>query len=193
MLKNFNLLSKNLRIFEDFYYNYNLDFITKFNPTSKTSIKQCNKITLNFGFKQFRFEKKQMVIHFFLLELISNQKCILTTSRKNIILLKLKKGSVTGCKLTLRNENLLYFLDTLLLGLPRSEIFKGFSFKNFNENSNSFSTKIKELFIFQTLELDITNLIKTIDITFNFNSYNQNDKSFFFTYYKLPLQYFEKC
>jgi len=56
-----------------------------------------------------------MVLFFLILELIANQKCILTTSKKNIIFLRLKKGSITGCKLTLRNKNLYEFLDTLLL------------------------------------------------------------------------------
>ena len=87
-----------------------------------------------------------MILYFFLLELLSNQKCILTTSRKNLISFKIKKGSVTGCKVTLRKKSLSFFLDTLILGLPRSEIFKGFSFKLNSFKSNTFSTKLKDLF-----------------------------------------------
>jgi len=122
---NFNLLINN----EDFNFNYNLDFSTKFNLVHNLTPKHCTKITLNFGFKDIKFEKRQMIIFFFLLELLSNQKCVVTTSSKNLINLKIKKGSVTGCKVNLRNVNLNEFLNTLLLGLPRSEVFKGFSFK----------------------------------------------------------------
>lgn len=179
-----------LRIFEDSNLNYNLDLNTKFNHVHPLILKNCVKISLNFGFKEIKFEKKQMVIYFFLLELLSNQKCILTTSRKNVILLKIKKGSVTGCKVTLRKENLASFIDTLILGLPRSEIFKGFSFKKSTEKHLSFSTKIKNLFIFYTLESEIISSIKTLDITFNFNTINDFEKCFFFTYNKIPLKYF---
>jgi large subunit ribosomal protein L5 len=191
MKQTFFLLKRNCnpRNYEDFYFNYKLDYITKFNTLNTASIKQCGKIILNFGFKHFRFEKKQMALYFFLLELLSNQKCILTVSRKNNIQLKLKKGSVTGCKLTLRSKNFYIFLDTLLLGLPRSEMFKGFVFKNLDINSKSFSTKLSELFVFQALELEITPLVKTIDLTFNFNSLNFYDKNFFFLYYKIPVKY----
>jgi large subunit ribosomal protein L5 len=175
---------------ENTSYNYNLDYITKFNLINIFSKTLCTKITLNFGFKDIKFDKKQMILHFFLLELLSNQKCVLTTSRKNIIALKIKKGAVTGCKVTLRNASLASFLDTLILGLPRSEIFKGFSFKKSTYKHNTFSTKINNLFMFYTLESEITQFITTMDISFNFNTTNDLEKRFFFTYQKIPLNFF---
>lgn len=179
-----------LRISEDLNINYLIDTNTKFNNIHNSVLKNCNKISLNFGFKEIKFEKKQMVIYFLLLELLTNQKCILTASSKNLILLKIKKGSVTGCKVTLRNENLYSFIDTLILALPRSEIFKGFSFKQNTFKYHSFSTKIKNLFIFYTLESELMTYVKTIDLTFNFNTVNDKEKTFYFTYNKLPLKYF---
>ena len=115
---------------------------------------------------------------------------MLTISRKNVILLKIKKGSVTGCKVTLRNENLSSFIDTLIIGLPRSEIFTGFSFKKNSEKHLSFSTKIKNLFIFYALESELISSIQNLDITFKFNTINDFEKCFFFTYNKIPLKYF---
>ena len=176
------------RNYEEFTFNYKMDFITKYNLYKLNSIKQCKKIIVHFSFKNFHFEKKQMVLHFFLLELLSNQKCILTTSKKNISNLKLKTGSTTGCKLTLRNKNLFFFLDTLLLGIPRSEIFKGFSLKTLENYVNSFSTKLKELFIFHTLELDVEGRVQKLDLTFNFNSKICSTKSFYFLYNKFPVK-----
>ena len=143
MFKKTSFTNNLLRTSEDSNINYILDLNTKFNHVHPLVFKNCIKISLNFGFKEIKFEKKQMVIYFFLLELLSNQKCVLTISRKNVILLKIKKGSVTGCKVTLRNENLSSFIDTLIIGLPRSEIFTGFSFKKNSEKHLSFSTKIK--------------------------------------------------
>jgi len=146
-IKKCNLKNTSIPLFEDFFYNTSLNFITKFNTTSLTLPTILN-ISLNFGFKEINFEKKQMILYFFLLELLTNQKCRLTTSRKNIILFKIKKGSVTGCKVSLRNANLYNFLDTLLLCFPRSDIFQGFSFVKSTNKQKTFSTKIKELFIF---------------------------------------------
>lgn len=174
--------------FEDQIYNYNLNYICKFNAASIFAIKNCNKISLNFGFKDIRFDKKQMIFFFLILELLTNQKCVITNSRKNLIAFKIKKGSVAGCKVTLQQEQLFIFLDLLLLGLPRSEIFKGFFFKKEMNESLNFSTKLSELFVFYSLESEMVHTIKNVDIVFNFNTLNNFEKQFFFTFNKLPLQ-----
>jgi len=49
----------NLRIYEDFFYNQKLDFLTKFNLINNLAQKNITKITLNFGFKNIKFEKKK--------------------------------------------------------------------------------------------------------------------------------------
>lgn len=176
-------------VFEEFNYNYKLNYETTFNLSALNSIKYCDKISLNFGFKDLKFEKKHMILYFFLLELMSNQKCVLTTSKKNLILFKIKKGSITGCKVTLQKKNLHAFLENLCLSLPRSEVFKGFTFKKNSIKYHSFSTKIKNLFIFYTLESELTNLVKYIDISFSFNTVADKEKTFFFTYHKIPLKF----
>lgn len=178
-----------LTISEDVCYSHFLNNFSKFNSLQSFEKINCLKITLNFGFKDFNFEKRQMIQYFFLLELLSNQKCILTKSSKNLIAFKLKKGSVTGCKVTLRNLNLNAFIETLNLGLPRSEIFKGFLFKTTSDKYNSFSTKIQNLYIFYNLEFEVGNRTHTLDISFKFNTCCDLEKSFFFTYSKLPLNY----
>jgi len=175
---------------EDDYYNYDLDFCTTFNNLNYNFISKCKKITLNFGFKDIKFEKKNMIIHFFLLELLTNQKCVITTSTKNLIAFKIKKGSITGCKVTLQNKNLFNFLETLLISLPRSEIFKGFIFKKNVFKYHAYSTKITNLFIFYMIESELTNFIKYVDITFNFNTICESEKQFFFTCNRFPLNYF---
>ena len=121
------------------------------------------------------------------LELITNQKCVLTSSRKNLIFLKIKKGSITGCKVTLRNINLYNFLDSLLLALPRSENFKGFYFNTKTKKKNNYSTKLQDLFIFYPLESELLSYVKTLDISFCFNTINDFEKFFIFTHNKIPL------
>lgn len=157
---------------ENCFFNYNIDYLTKFNGMASNInySSNCLKISLNFGFKEIKFEKKQMILYFFLMECFTHQKCTLTFSKKNLINLKIKRGSITGCKLTLRKQNLQAFLETLILGLPRSEIFNGLLFKKNSLKKQSYSTKLKNLFIFYTLESDILPTINSLDITFNFNT-----------------------
>ena len=176
----------NLRLLEDYNYNGKLDFLTKFNIINNLSQKKIIKISLNFGFKNIGFNKKQMVPFFMVLELISNQKCVVTRSRKNIINLKIKKGGIVGCKVTLRNKNLFNFLDTLILALPRAENFKLFNLKNKNK-SNNFSTVLSDLFIFHSLESVLVDYIKKLDINFIFNTVNNSEKKFLLTYFKIPV------
>jgi large subunit ribosomal protein L5 len=177
----------NIRTFEDYIYNYQLDFLTKFNIINNLDKKKFLKITLNFGFKEVAFDKKKMIPFFFILELISNQKCAITTSKKDFLSLKIKKGSITGCKVTLRNRNLYNFLDTLILALPRYENFKGFFIKKLNKKVNNFSISLLNLFIFHSIESELLNFIKKLDINFMFNTTTIDEKIFLLSYNKLPI------
>jgi large subunit ribosomal protein L5 len=187
MFKKTFVINENISSYENYYFNYNLDFLTKFNIHNYYAKTFCKKISLNFGFKEIKFEKKQMILYFFLLELLTNQKCSLTFSRKNLINLKIKRGAVVGCKVTLTNKNLFNFLDLIMLSLPRSEVFKGFLLKKNTFKNNTYSTQLKNLFIFYPLESDIINTVKTLDLTFKFNSLSDLNKSFFFTFFKIPV------
>jgi large subunit ribosomal protein L5 len=177
----------NLRTYDDYIYNHKLDFLTKFNIINNLSQKSFNKISLNFGFKNIKFEKKKMILFFMVLELITNQKCVLTSSQKNLVYLRIKKGSITGCKITLRSTNLYNFIDNLVLALPRSEVFKGFIFNIKTNKQHNFSTKLQDLFIFHSLESELLSYINVLDITFSFNTYNSFEKFYIFTYNKMPL------
>jgi len=125
-----------------------------------------------------------MVLYFLFLELISNQKCVLTSSSKNLMQFRIKKGAITGCKVTLRRASLHFFLFTLLISLPRLEIFKGLSFKQNSNKLTNFSTKLKNLFIFYTLEFEFKNDLVALDIAFNFNTTDDFEKIFFLHFLK---------
>lgn len=57
-MKQLKLLT-DLRLHEDFTYNYKLDFITKFNLINNLAQRKIFKISLNFGFKNINFDKKK--------------------------------------------------------------------------------------------------------------------------------------
>ena len=180
-------LMNDLRLHEDFIYNYKLDSLTKFNIINNLAQKKIFKISLNFGFKNINFDKKKMIPFFMILELISNQKSYITFSKKHVLSIKIKKGTITGCKVTLRNKNLFNFLDSLVLGLPRYEDFKGFRFNKKNKKVNNIKINISDLFIFHTIESELVNYIKYLDVNFIFNTVNNDEKIFLLTYNKIPL------
>lgn len=176
------------RFLEDYNYNIKLNALTKFNYLNNFNQKKLVKIILNFSFKNIQFDKKKVIPFFLTLELISNQKCSITTAKRAVLGLKIRKGVMTGCKVTLRNKNLYKFLDHLVLALPRSESFKGFSLNALTKNvSVDFSTHLNELFMFYQAESEINSYINKLDITFVTNTKCFEEKAFLLTSHSLPL------
>jgi ribosomal protein L5 len=61
-------------------------------------------------------------------------------SKKNIIYLNIKKNTFVGCKVTLRENNIYEFLDTMLLYLPQLENIDLIKQQELNKNKfNNFS------------------------------------------------------
>src|SRR5687768_4488332 len=90
-------------------------------------------------FKNAKIEKKKLINIILLLKLITNQKPIVTKSKKNNIFLKIKKNSIIGCKVTLRKKNIYIFLEKLLIF-----ILPNINKINFNlKNKNILNFKIK--------------------------------------------------
>merc|ERR1712066_729914 len=158
LMKNKKIL-QDLRMYEDFIYNYRLDFLPKFTIINNLDYRNFFKISLNFGFKNINFDKKKMIPFFMILELISNQKSYINFSKKNVLSIKIKKDTITGCKVTLRNKNLYNFLDVLLLSLPRYENFKGFFLQKKNKKINNVKINLLNLFIFHIIESELIDFI----------------------------------
>ena len=49
------------------------------------------------------------------------------------------------------------------------------------------SYNYEDLFIFHSLESEIVSFVKTLDVSFSFNTISDDEKFFILTYYKLPL------
>nr|YP_010393989.1 ribosomal protein L5 [Hyaloperonospora arabidopsidis]DAZ87997.1 TPA_asm: ribosomal protein L5 [Hyaloperonospora arabidopsidis] len=148
------------------------DLLTKLNFKNIFEIIKITKICLNIGFKDANIEKKKLINIILLLKLITNQKPLLTKSKKNIIFLKIKKNSIIGCKVTLQKRNMFIFLEKLII----------FILPNFNQFK--VNLKDKNILNFQILNiLDIFELkteffkfknIPPIDVSIHTNSTNKN-------------------
>ena len=87
------------------------DLINKFNYTNIQKIPKIQKLTLNFGCKNFNIQKFATTL--LALEIIASKKGGLTIAKKANILLKIQKGQPAGCKVTLRKKDIHSFLNKI--------------------------------------------------------------------------------
>jgi large subunit ribosomal protein L5 len=150
------------------------DLLTKISFKNIFEIPKITKICLNIGFKQANIEKKKLINILVFLKLITNQKPIVTKSTKNNILLKIKKNSIIGCKVTLQKKNIFFFLEKLtIFSIPFLNNPIKFNFKNKNilnfqiSNILDFFEFKREFFKFKD--------IPPIDISIHTNSKNNKE------------------
>jgi len=144
------------------------DLITKINFKNVYEIPKINKISLNIGFKNANIDKKKLINIIILLKLITNQKPIVTKSKKNNIFLKIKKNSIIGCKVTLRKKNINFFLEKIFIFiLPNMHEIK----YNIN-NNNILNFQIKDILNFFELKTEFLKFkdIPPLDISIHLNS-----------------------
>lgn len=158
-------MQKNL---QNHYQNVTIyDLITKLTYKNIFEIPQITKICLNIGFKDANLEKKKLINIILLLKLITNQKPIITKSKKNNIFLKIKKNSIIGCKITLRKKNIYFFLEKLLIFiLPNLNNIK------FNlTNKNILNFQISNILYFFELKTEFLKFknIPPIDVSIHTN------------------------
>ena len=96
---------------------------------------------------------------------IAGQKPVITKSKKAISNFKTRAKIPLGLKVTLRKNNMYFFLDRLInMALPRVKDFRGLNPNSFDENANySFGTK--EHVIFPEVNFDKVDKVRGMDIT----------------------------
>ena len=150
------------------------DLLTKFNFKNIYQIPKITKISLNIGLKNANIEKKKIINILVLLKLITNQKPILTQSKKNNIFLKIKKNSIIGCKITLRKKNIYIFLEKLLIFIIPN---LNYIIKSNMDNRNILNFQIKNILNFFELRREFLKFkdIPNIDISLYTNSKNNKE------------------
>lgn len=166
---------------KNYYENIILyDFLIKIPLKNIFQKLKITKIYLNIGFKNNILEKKFLINIIVFLKLISNQKIKITKSKKNNIFLKIKKNSIVGCKITLRKNNIYFFLQKLIIFIiPEINNIKISLIKknilNFQiKNISNFIEFKKEFYIFKK--------IPPIDISIHTNINNYKNFFLFFNF-----------
>jgi ribosomal protein L5 len=98
---------------------------------------------------------------------------------------------MVGCKVTLRRKNLNNFFETLSLGLPRMEKFKGISILTLRKSEKAMlSLKLTEIVFFFQMELGlgINTDVKSLEIQFLFNILTLEEKIFLIMSKRLPIE-----
>ena len=109
----------------------------KFNYINKHQIPSISKVTLNIGLGEAVQNPKVVEAAGKQLGLIAGQKPVITRAKKSIAGFKLREGMPIGCMVTLRNNQMWYFLDKLLhVAMPRIRDFRGITPKAFDGSGN---------------------------------------------------------
>tara|TARA_B100000963_G_scaffold358315_1_gene382678 strand:- start:15691 stop:16245 length:555 start_codon:yes stop_codon:yes gene_type:complete len=136
-------------------------------------VPKIDKIVINMGLGLDANDSKMLKIIETDLANITGQKPVITKSKKAISNFKTRANIPLGLKVTLRKNNMYYFLDRLInIALPRIKDFRGLNPKSFDENAN-YSFGIKEHVVFPEVNFDKVEKVRGMDITVVINT---NDK-----------------
>ncbi len=138
----------------------------KYNYKSSMEVPRLQKICLNQGVGQATSDKKMIEAAIGEMTLIAGQKAVSSKSKKDISNFKLRKGMPVGVRVTLRGDRMYEFLERLVtVSLPRVRDFRGISNKGFDGRGN-YTMGITEHIIFPEIDIEKTNKILGMDITF---------------------------
>ena len=137
----------------------------EFNYSSTMQIPCLKFVSLNMGLGEGTQDNKLIQDAAKEMTLIAGQKAVVTRAKKSIAAFKLREGQPIGCVVTLRRENMWYFLDKLLnIALPRVRDFRGIPDKGFDGRGN-FTLGIKDHTIFPEISVDNVDRVKGMNIT----------------------------
>lgn len=138
----------------------------KFAYKNVMEIPKLQKICLNQGVGDAVNDKKLIDAAVDEMSRISGQKAQATMSKKDISNFKLRSKMPIGAKVTLRKGTMYEFLERLIsIALPRVRDFQGLEVRGFDGRGN-YTMGITEQIIFPEIDIDKTNRISGMDITF---------------------------
>ncbi len=143
-----------------------IEKLTKqFGYTTVMQVPKLVKITINEGVGQGTQDRKVVEEAAEELSLITGQKALITSSRKDVSNFKLRKGMPIGTKVTLRNVKMYEFLEKLIrVALPRIRDFNGIAEKM--DGQGNYTLGLKEQIIFPEIDIDKNPRIHGLEITF---------------------------
>ena len=137
----------------------------RFKYKNRMQVPALKKIIVNMGLGEAIQNPKVLDSAQGEIAVITGQLPVLRKARKSIASFKLREGMTVGCKVTLRRNNMYYFLDKLIsVALPRVRDFRGVNPRGFDGRGN-FSMGIREQIIFPEIDYDKIDKIRGMNVT----------------------------
>ena len=157
---------------EKFVPNFKTKYINEVVPAlqkdfafkTPMQIPRLEKITVSVGVGEATTNKKLLEAAVKELEQITGQHVVKTKARKSIANFKVREGQEIGAMVTLRGDNMWFFLERLIcIALPRVMDFKGVNPNAFDGHGN-YSLGITEQIIFPEIDFDKIERISGLNI-----------------------------
>ena len=140
------------------------ELMKEFGYSSVMQIPAIEKITVSVGVGEATTNKKLLDAAVKELEQITGQHVVKTRARKSIANFKVREGQEIGAMVTLRGDNMWYFLERLIsIALPRVKDFKGVNPNAFDGHGN-YSLGITEQIIFPEIDFDKIERISGLNV-----------------------------
>ena len=157
---------------EKFVPNFKTKYINEVVPAlqkdfafkTPMQIPRLEKITVSVGVGEATTNKKLLEAAVKELEQITGQHVVKTEARKSIANFKVREGQEIGAMVTLRGDNMWFFLERLIcIALPRVKDFKGVNPNAFDGHGN-YSLGITEQIIFPEIDFDKIERISGLNV-----------------------------
>ena len=157
---------------EKFVPNFKTKYINEVVPAlqkdfafkTPMQIPKLEKITVSVGVGEATTNKKLLEAAVKELEAITGQHVVKTKARKSIANFKVREGQEIGAMVTLRGDNMWFFLERLIcIALPRVKDFKGVNPNAFDGHGN-YSLGITEQIIFPEIDFDKIDRISGLNV-----------------------------
>ncbi|MDD3996723.1 MAG: 50S ribosomal protein L5 [Sphaerochaetaceae bacterium] len=140
------------------------ELFTEFGYKSKMQVPALEKISVSVGVGEAIVNKKLLDSAVKELEQITGQHVVRTKARKSIANFKVRAGQEIGAMVTLRGDNMWFFLERLIgVALPRVKDFKGVNPNAFDGNGN-YALGITEQIIFPEIDYDKIERVSGLNI-----------------------------
>jgi large subunit ribosomal protein L5 len=138
----------------------------KFGYKNKMAVPKIEKVVVNMGLGEAKDNAKVIEHATADMATITGQKPVVTKAKKSISAFKLRAGMPVGCKVTLRGEKMLSFVDRLInVSIPRVRDFRGVSPDAFDGRGN-YTLGIKEQLIFPEISFDKIDKLRGMEVVF---------------------------
>ena len=157
---------------EKFVPNFKTKYINEVVPAlqkdfafkTPMQIPKLEKITVSVGVGEATTNKKLLEAAVKELEAITGQHVVKTKARKSIANFNVREGQEIGAMVTLRGDNMWFFLERLIcIALPRVKDFKGVNPNAFDGHGN-YSLGITEQIIFPEIDFDKIERISGLNV-----------------------------